>query len=173
MRLTIGVLLAALLTPLAHAELIDEVNDRNELRIAISADSSSNIRQDGQWTGFEIGLGQALAKELDVGVEFVPVANDELLDGVENGRYDIALNQITASPELKQRLDLSEPYTVGDDDKHYVMPFQKDNPAFEKALNAALQRIKDSGHMAELTQHPVKPAAATAAEMDSDAAQQP
>ena len=61
MRLTIGVLLTALLTPLAHAELIDEVNDRNELRIAISADSSTNIRKQGQWTGFEIGLGQALA----------------------------------------------------------------------------------------------------------------
>lgn len=173
MRLTIGVLLAALLTPLAQAELIDEVNDRNELRIAISADSSSNIRQDGQWTGFEIGLGQALAKELDVGVEFVPVANDELLDGVENGRYDIALNQIPSSPELKQRLDVSEPYSDGDDDKAYVMPFQKDNPAFEKALNAALQRIKDSGRMAELAQPPVKPAAASTAEMDSDATLEP
>ncbi|QVL18725.1 transporter substrate-binding domain-containing protein [Pseudomonas qingdaonensis] len=170
MRLTIGVLLTALLTPLAHAELIDEVNDRNELRIAISADSSTNIRKQGQWTGFEIGLGQALAKELDVGVEFVPVDHDELLDGVESGRYDIALDQITASPELKQRLGVSEPYTDGDDDRRYVMPFQKDNPAFEKALNAALQRIKDNGRMTELAQQAARPAVEPQAQTHTEAA---
>lgn len=158
MRLTIGVVLAALLSPLAHAELIDEVNDRNELRIAVNADSANNVKQDGQWTGFEIGLGQALAKELDVGVEFVSVSQAELLEGVQNGRYDIALDQIAPSEDLKQRLDYSEPYTQGAEKTAFVVPFQKGNPAFESAVNNALQRIKDDGRLAALAQQGTQPA---------------
>ncbi|MBV6289932.1 transporter substrate-binding domain-containing protein [Pseudomonas aegrilactucae] len=158
MRLTIGVVLAALLSPLAHAELIDEVNDRNELRIAVNADSANNVKQDGQWTGFEIGLGQALAKELDVGVEFVAVTQAELLEGVQNGRYDIALDQITPSKDLKERLDFSQPYTEGAEQAAFVVPFQKGNPAFENAVNNALQRIKDDGRLAALAQQGEKPA---------------
>lgn len=158
MRLTIGVLLAALLSPLAHAELIDEVNDRNELRIAINADSANNVKQDGQWTGFEIGLGQALAKELDVRVEFVAVTHDELVEGVEKGTYDIALDRITPSDDLKQRLDFSQTYTEGPEQAAYAVPFQKGNPAFESAVNNALQRIKDDGRLAALAQPGSKPA---------------
>lgn len=158
MRLTIGVVLAALLSPLAHAELIDEVNDRNELRIAINADSANNVKQDGQWTGFEIGLGQALANELDVKVEFVAVTQDELLEGVEKGSYDIALDQITPSDELKQRLDFSQPYTQGAEQSAYAVPFQKGNPAFASAVNNALQRIREDGRLAALAQPRTPPA---------------
>lgn len=65
MRLTIGVLLAVLFTPLAQAELIDEINDRGELRIAVQSDAAPYaFKQDEHLTGFDIELGQALAKEL-------------------------------------------------------------------------------------------------------------
>ena len=40
MRTTIGVMLAVLITPLAQAELIDDIADRGELRIAVQADNS-------------------------------------------------------------------------------------------------------------------------------------
>lgn len=33
-----------------------------------------------------------------------------------------------------------------------MIPFQKNNPAFESAVNNALQRLKDSGRTAELEQ---------------------
>ena len=39
MRSTIGVLLAVLISPLAQAELIDEIADRGELRIAVQAEN--------------------------------------------------------------------------------------------------------------------------------------
>lgn len=112
MRLTIGILLAALLSPWAHAELIDDVNDRGELRIAVEANMPPfNFKDDGKLTGFEVELGQALASELDIRAEFVVTTRDDLLQGVESGKYDIALNQIAATPELKDRLDFSEPYS--------------------------------------------------------------
>lgn len=112
MRLTIGILVAALFSPWAHAELIDDVNDRGELRIAVEANMPPfNFKDDGKLAGFEIELGQALASELDIRAEFVVTTRDDLLQGVESGKYDIAMNQIAATPELKDRLDFSEPYS--------------------------------------------------------------
>lgn len=59
MRSTIGVLLAVLISPLAQAELIDEIADRGELRIAVQADNSPYaFKQDDHLTGFDIEFGQ-------------------------------------------------------------------------------------------------------------------
>src|SRR3546814_9739588 len=72
--------LLPLLSPLAHAELIDDVNDRGELRIALEANTSPfNFKEDGKLTGFEVELGQMLAGELDVRADFVVTDAGDLL----------------------------------------------------------------------------------------------
>lgn len=114
MRFITGALFAAsLLSPWAHAELMDDVSDRNELRIAIEANTPPfNFRDTSdQPNGFEVELGRLLARELDVNADFVVVESTDLLTGVESGKYDIALNQIAITPELKERLDFSTPYS--------------------------------------------------------------
>ncbi|MDI9779215.1 MULTISPECIES: substrate-binding periplasmic protein [Pseudomonas] len=151
MRSTIGVLLAVLITPLAQAELIDEIADRGELRIAVQADNapySYKDKESDRLTGFEIEFGQDLARELDLRVEFIEATAADVLPGVESGKYDIALTPSNESPKADGPFDVSQ--TFGD--KKLVIPFQKDNPAFESALNNALQRLKDSGRTAELEQ---------------------
>jgi len=113
MRFVPGLLLlSAFLSPLAHADLIDEVNDRGELRIALEANFPPfNFMQDGKLTGFEVELGQLLANELDVRATFITTDQTDLMQGVEGDKYDIALNHIAITPELKDRLDFSEPYS--------------------------------------------------------------
>ncbi|SEM82766.1 cystine transport system substrate-binding protein [Pseudomonas sp. ok272] len=113
MRLLPGlILLLPLVSPFAHAELIDDVNDRGELRIALEANTPPfNFKEDGKLTGFEVELGQLLASELDVRTDFVVTDAAELLPGVESGRYDIAINHIALTPELKDRFAFSEPYS--------------------------------------------------------------
>ncbi len=149
MRSTIGVLLAVLISPLAQAELIDEIADRGELRIAVQADNSPYaFKQDDHLTGFDIEFGQDLARELDLRAEFVEAPAEEVMSGVESGKYDIALTPSSNAPKGDGPLDVSLPFG----DKKLVIPFQKDNPAFESAVNNALQRLKDSGRTAELEQ---------------------
>ncbi|MFJ4154228.1 transporter substrate-binding domain-containing protein [Pseudomonas sp. NPDC089752] len=160
MRSTIGVLLAVLITPLAQAELIDEIADRGELRIAVQADNAPySFKENERLTGFEIELGQELARELDLRAEFVEAPAAEVLPGVESGKYDVALTPSTESPANDGPLDVSLP--IGE--KKLVIPFQKDNPAFESAVNNALQRLKDSGRTAELEQKWFKGVPQTAA----------
>lgn len=147
MRLTIGVLLTVLISPLAQAELIDEINDRGELRIAVQADTPPYaFKQDEHLAGFDVELGQALAQELDLRAEFIETPAEQILPEVESGKSDVALSQLRAVQKVDAALDVSQPF--GSD--KLVIPFQKDNPAFESAVNNALQRIKDDGRLADL-----------------------
>ncbi|MBK5509137.1 transporter substrate-binding domain-containing protein [Pseudomonas sp. TH15] len=173
--------LLPLLSPLAHAELIDDVNDRGELRIALEANTPPfNFKDDGKLTGFEVELGQLLANELDVRADFVVTESNDLLPGVETGKYDVAINHIAVTANLKDRFDFSEPYGKVDaqllakkdeqprpmvlvqaltDAKpkssppvEMAIPFQKGNPAFQASLASAMQRIKADGRLAALTE---------------------
>jgi cystine transport system substrate-binding protein len=182
MRLLPGLIcLLPLLSPLAHAELIDDVNDRGELRIALEANTPPfNFKDDGKLTGFEVELGQLLANELDVRADFVVVDSNDLLPGVESGKYDVAINHIAVTPELKDRFDFSEPYSYAKADLiaqkeeaprsmllvqtlaqekpkaakpvSLAIPFQKGNPAFHASLENALARIKADGRLEALEQ---------------------
>jgi ABC-type amino acid transport substrate-binding protein len=152
MRSTIGVLLAVLITPLAQAELIDDINDRGELRIAVQADHAPYAYKDKEsdrLTGFEIEFGQDLARELDLRAEFIEANNAaDVQMNVESGNCDIYLIPASESPKADSPFDASQAFG----DKKLVIPFQKDNPAFESAVNNALQRLKDSGRTAQLEQ---------------------
>ena len=143
--------LLPLLSPLAHAELIDDVNDRGELRIALEANTPPfNYKDDGdKLTGFEVELGQLLANELDVRAEFIVTDEADLLQGVESGKYDVALNHMALTPELKDRFDFSEAYHQK---PALAIPFQKGNPAFKSSLNGALKRVTDDGRLKALSQ---------------------
>ena len=173
--------LLPLLSPLAHAELIDDVNDRGELRIALEANTPRfNFKDDGQLAGFEVELGQLLARELDVRADFVVTDSGDLLSGVETGKYDVAINHIAMTPELKDRFDFSEPYSYAnaqliaqkDEPPRSILlvqsltdakpkaapavslaiPFQKGNPAFHDSLENAMTRIKADGRLKALSQ---------------------
>ncbi|QJI43573.1 transporter substrate-binding domain-containing protein [Pseudomonas sp. ADAK2] len=173
--------LLPLLSPLAHAELIDDVFDRGELRIALEANTPPfNFKDDGKLTGFEVELGQLLANELDVRADFVVTDAADLLPGVETGKYDVAINHVAMTAELKDRFDFSEPYSHTDaqliaqkeeqpqsmllvqtlkeetpkasEPVSLAIPFQKGNPAFHASLDNALQRIKADGRLEALTQ---------------------
>ncbi|AZO85121.1 ABC transporter substrate-binding protein [Stutzerimonas stutzeri] len=172
--------LLPLLSPLAHAELIDDVNDRGELRIAVEANTPPfNFKDGDKLAGFEVELGQLLASELDVRADFVVTDGSDLLTGVESGKYDIAINHIAVTPDLRDRFDFSEPYVQAqaqliaqkeeprsillvqsltekkpetDPVVSLAIPFQKGNPAFHASLESALQRIKDDGRLKALEQ---------------------
>ncbi len=106
------ILLLPLVSPFANAELIDDVNDRGELRIALEADTPPfSFKQDGRLTGFDVELGELLAQELDVHASLLVTDANDLMPGVESGKYDVAINHVALTPELADRFDFSQPYS--------------------------------------------------------------
>ena len=151
MRFLPGLLLVLpLLSPLAHAELFDDVFDRGELRIALEADTPPfNFKEGDKLTGFEVELGEQLAKEMDVRPSFITTDDSDMLPGVASGKYDVAINHIAMTAELQDQFDFSEPYR---DKPALAIPFQKGNPAFKASLDNALQRVKADGRLKALGQ---------------------
>lgn len=150
MRFSPGLLLLLpLLSPLAHADLIDDVNDRGELRIALEGNTPPyNFKEGDKLTGFEVELGEQLAKEMDVHSSFIPTDNADLLTGVATGKYDVAINHIAKTAELEDQFDFSEVYR---EKPELAIPFQKGNPAFKTSLDGALQRVKEDGRLKALS----------------------
>lgn len=69
-----------------------------------------SYRKDGKLVGFEVELGKAIAKKLDLKANFVPTKWDSLIAGLGSGKFDAVLNDITPTPERKKAYLFSTPY---------------------------------------------------------------
>lgn len=69
-----------------------------------------SYRENGKLTGFEVDLGKAVAKKLDVKAKFVPTKWDSLIAGLGSKKFDAVLNNITVTKERKKQYIFSTPY---------------------------------------------------------------
>nr|5TUJ_C Chain C, Ancestral protein CDT-Anc1 [unidentified] len=94
------------------ASTLDEIMKRGTLRVGTDADYKPFSFKDknGQYTGFDIDLAKALAKELGVKVEFVPTTWDGIIPALQTGKFDIVMSGMTITPERKKKVDFSDPY---------------------------------------------------------------
>lgn len=66
----------------------------------------------GRLVGFEVELADAIARELGVRAEFVQHDWENLLNALERGTFDIAMNGIEVTPARAGAVGLSRPYFV-------------------------------------------------------------
>ena len=64
----------------------------------------------GKLTGFDVEIAQEVANRLGVKAEFIESKWDGLIAGVDAKRYDLAVNEITITPERQAKYDFSDPY---------------------------------------------------------------
>src|SRR5689334_6004698 len=66
----------------------------------------------GHVVGFEVDIMNAIGRRLGVKVEFVHYDWTRLLDGLDRGDFDVAMNGLEATPERADRALLSHPYFI-------------------------------------------------------------
>ena len=66
--------------------------------------------EQGQWHGISIDLMEAIAKKLDVDIEFAEYTLSELITGVEKGKLDASIAAISITPEREQVIDFTHQY---------------------------------------------------------------
>lgn len=62
--------------------------------------------------GFDIDLGNAIAKKLGVKAEFVPTDFNGILLSLQSGKFDSILSTLSITDERKKSIDFSEPYIM-------------------------------------------------------------
>ena len=115
-------LLAAAAALLAAVSIVgcggsgDNPADSDTLRVGTEGTYSPFSYQgtDGQLTGYDIEIAQAVGAKLGKKVEFVQTPWDAIFAGLEAKRFDLIANQVTINDERKAKYDLSDPYTVSE-----------------------------------------------------------
>lgn len=64
----------------------------------------------GALVGFDVEIGQEIAKRLGVKAEFLEGKWDGLIAGLDANRYDAVINQVGITEQRKQKYDFSDPY---------------------------------------------------------------
>jgi cystine transport system substrate-binding protein len=65
---------------------------------------------DNKLVGFDVEIGEEIAKRLGVKAEFVEGKWDGLIAGLDVKRYDAVINQVGITEERKAKFDFSDPY---------------------------------------------------------------
>ena len=72
------------------------------------------FNKDGEPTGFDIDLMNAIAKKANLEVEYENVRFDSIIQGLGNNQYDAAISAMTINAEREKQIDFSEPYFNAD-----------------------------------------------------------
>ncbi|TWF48058.1 amino acid ABC transporter substrate-binding protein [Neorhizobium alkalisoli] len=107
-----GALQAALVAPVHAGENLDQIKSAGVFKIGTEGtyapftfhDSSNKL------VGFDVEIGEAVAKKLGVKAEFIEGKWDGLIAGLDAKRYDAVINQVGITDARKQKFNFSDPY---------------------------------------------------------------
>ncbi len=109
-----SLLLAGMLAvaPAAHAQDdLARIRDAGAIRIATEGTYAPFSFHDATGlTGFDVEIGRAIAERLGVEARFIEGKWDGLIAGLDAGRYDAVMNQVSITEERKAKYDFSDPY---------------------------------------------------------------
>ena len=104
----------------AKARTIEEIKKSGELRIAVFADKKpfgygdkkpfGYVDNDGSYQGYDIELGNRLAKDLGVKPKYVSVDAANRAEFLISNKVDITLANFTVTDERKKQVDFALPY---------------------------------------------------------------
>ena len=96
----------------AKARTIEEIKKSGELRIAVFADKKpfGYVDNKGAYQGYDIELGNRLAKDLGVKPKYVSVDAANRAEFLISNKVDITLANFTVTDERKKQVDFALPY---------------------------------------------------------------
>ena len=107
----IFLLLLFLQVPVFGQSALERVRKSGELRIGTDATYPPlEYIEGGQFAGFEIDLGNAIARELGVRASWVNSSFDGIFPALQNGSFDAVISSVTITPERSASMLFSDPY---------------------------------------------------------------
>lgn len=106
-----GIALAATTLTGAQAKDLDQILSDGVIRIGINPNfPNMSVRNGaGEWEGFDIDVGNALAAAMGVKVEWVPTETPQRVPFLVSDRIDISLGALTRNAERAKLIDFTVP----------------------------------------------------------------
>ena len=92
---------------------LELIRTRGILRVGYLPDSLpfTYFNTNGQLVGFNVEMAHALARDLDIALEFVPISVAAMAEQLSTGYCDIVMAPVAVTPEQAQSMIFSTPYT--------------------------------------------------------------
>ncbi|TPQ37663.1 MULTISPECIES: transporter substrate-binding domain-containing protein [Cupriavidus] len=99
-------------TAASAADLLDTVKQAGVLKIGLEGTYPPfGFRNPkNELDGFDVDVARAVAAKLGVKPEFVTTEWSGIIAGLQAGKFDVIVNQVSVTPQRKQVLDFSTPY---------------------------------------------------------------
>ncbi|MGV3088991.1 cysteine ABC transporter substrate-binding protein [Streptococcus suis] len=96
----------------ATARTLEQIKESGTVKIGVFSDKKPFVYVDenGEYQGYDIYLGNRLAEELGVKVEYVPVEAANRVEYLTSAKVDIILANFTVTDERKEQVDFALPY---------------------------------------------------------------
>lgn len=103
--------IVALAATAAEARTLDEILSDGTIRIGINPNfPNMSVRDDaGEWVGFDIEVGKAIAEKIGVEPEWVPTETPQRVPFLVSDRIDISLGALTRNSERAKLIDYTVP----------------------------------------------------------------
>ncbi len=102
---------AALAEPLHAQSALERVRSSGRLRVGIDATYPPfGIAEGGEFSGFDVDIARAIARELGVRAELVNASFDGVFPALQNGSFDVVISAVTITPERRETMLFSDPY---------------------------------------------------------------
>ena len=91
---------------------LDEIKSSGTVNIGVFSDKHpfGYVDENGEYRGYDIYLGNRLAKDLGVKVNYVSTEAANRVEYLETGKVDIILANFTVTPERAEKVDFALPY---------------------------------------------------------------
>jgi lysine-arginine-ornithine-binding protein len=104
-------LLLLLQMPSFAQSALERVRKSGEIKIGTDATYPPlEYIEGGQFEGFEIDLGNAIARELNVQAKWINSGFDGIFPALQNGTFDAVISSVTITPERSATMLFSDPY---------------------------------------------------------------
>lgn len=109
---TAAVINGTMIAPSFAGENLDQIKSAGVIKIGTEGTYAPFTFHDAsnKLVGFDVEIGEAIAKKLGVKAEFVEGKWDGLIAGLDSKRYDAVINQVGITEARKQKYAFSEPY---------------------------------------------------------------
>ena len=132
------VLLLLLFVPSLAQTALERVRSSGELRIGTDATYPPFENKEGsEFEGFDIDLGNAIAKEMGVRAVFINSNFQGIFPALQNGSFDVVMSALTITPERSKTLLFSDPYY----DAGQIVAIRKDTQGINGADDLRGKRV--------------------------------
>jgi len=94
------------------ASILDRVERDKVMKVGIRADHAphSSVNEKGEWTGFDVDIANAIAKQLGVRLEIVTVTELTRISFTKDGKIDAAITSISKTWDRAREVAFSDTY---------------------------------------------------------------